>query len=314
MEYTNLVKQILAQEKNLTVFYNAAYLSVETSGKMIESVTIYHDGETLSVKAPVFIDATENGDVLSLCGVPYFLGSGDINVPDAYMPVIFNFTISDVSWEDIKSITKHIQNMDDFQSVLRQYERVSPKTKIPQLSFIEQGDDEVVVSGIRMRNVNVDAPEMLQQAYNDALIEAKMLTAFLKTAFVPFENCSFKAGASEFYIPEYRHFEGRYTLTVEDILENRDFPTKVVMAQGAIDGEKFVSANISEEYTYILGNPVVYSIPLECFITKNYDNMLMVGKKHHLPPWLQQVRAEWLSALQVEKLWELPQRTVILMI
>ena len=48
---------------------------------MIESVTIYHDGETLSVKAPVFIDATENGDVLSLCGVPYFLGSGDINVP-----------------------------------------------------------------------------------------------------------------------------------------------------------------------------------------------------------------------------------------
>ena len=106
-----------------------------------------------------------------------------------------------------------------------------------------------------------------------------MLTAFLKTAFVPFENCSFKAGASEFYIPEYRHFEGRYTLTVEDILENRDFPTKVVMAQGAIDGEKFVSANISEEYTYILGNPVVYSIPLECFITKNYDNMLMVGKK-----------------------------------
>lgn len=279
VEYTNLVKQILAQEKNLTVFYNAAYLSVETSGKMIESVTIYHDGETLSVKAPVFIDATENGDVLSLCGVPYFLGSGDINVPDAYMPVIFNFTISDVSCEDIKSITKHIQNMDDFQSVLRQYERVSPKTKIPQLSFIEQGDDEVVVSGIRMRNVNVDAPEMLQQAYNDALIEAKMLTAFLKTAFVPFENCSFKAGASEFYIPEYRHFEGRYTLTVEDILENRDFPTKVVMAQGAIDGEKFVSANISEEYTYILGNPVVYSIPLECFITKNYDNMLMVGKK-----------------------------------
>ena len=83
VEYTNLVKQIPAQEKNLTVFYNAAYLSVETSGKMIESVTIYHDGETLSVKAPVFIDATENGDVLSLCGVPYFLGSGDINVPDA---------------------------------------------------------------------------------------------------------------------------------------------------------------------------------------------------------------------------------------
>lgn len=278
-EYTNSIKQMLEEEKNLTVFYNAAFLSVEASDKTVESVTIYHNGETVSVKAPIFIDATQNGDVLSLCEVPYFLGSGDINVPDAYMPILFNFTISNVSWEDVKTITIHLQNIEDFQSVLSRYERVNPKTKIPNLSFIEQADDEIVVSGIRMRNINVDDAEMLQQAYYDALIEAKMLTAFLKTAFVPFEHCTFKAGASEFYIPEYRHFEGRYTLTVEDILENRDFPTKVVMAQGTIDAEKFVSANISEEYTYILGNPVVYSIPLECFISKNYDNMLMVGKK-----------------------------------
>lgn len=106
-----------------------------------------------------------------------------------------------------------------------------------------------------------------------------MLTAFLKTAFVPFENCEFKTGPSGFYIPEYRHFEGRYTLTVEDILENRNFPTKIVMASGPVDAEKFISAEISEDYTYILGNPEVYSIPLECFIPKKYDNLMMAGKK-----------------------------------
>ena len=101
-------------------------------------------------------------------------------------------------------------------------------------------------------NVNVDAPEMLQQAYNDALIEAKM-HSLLKTAFVPFENCSFKAGASEFYIPEYRHFEGRYTLTLKIYLKTETFQ-QGCYGPRAIDGEKFVSANISEEYTYILGN------------------------------------------------------------
>ena len=84
---------------------------------------------------------------------------------------------------------------------------------------------------------------------------------------------------SSFYVPEYRHFEGRYTLTVEDILENRNFPTKIVMASGPINAEKFISAEISEEFSYILGNPVVFSIPLECFIPRDFDNLLMAGKK-----------------------------------
>jgi len=278
-DYTLSVRKILDEEPNITVFYNAACLSVEADGSIIKSVSVYHDGQTEVIEAPYFIDATENGDVLELCSVPYFLGSEDINVPDSYMPVMFNFVISNVSWDDIQSIGKQTQDMDDFKSVLSQYQKHSSKTKISNLSFIGQPNDEVVISGIRMHQVNVGNGEMVGEDFYNALTEAKMLTAFLKTAFVPFENCSFKTGPSNFYFPEYRHFEGRYMLTVEDILENRNFRTKAVMASGAVDAEKFINAEISENFTYILGNPVVYSIPLECFISKNYDNLMMVGKK-----------------------------------
>lgn len=278
-DYVLTVKQLLDDETNITVLYDAEFLSAKTEGNMVRSVSFNHDGKSLTVEAPYFIDATENGDILMLCGVPYFLGSEDINVPNSYMPVEFNFVLSNVSWDEIQNIGRQSRNMDDFRTVLRQYRKYSENTRISNLSIIGQPDNEVVISGIRMHAVDVGNGEMLDKAFNDAMTEAKMLTGFLKTALVPFENCSFKTGPAEFYIPEYRHFEGRYTLTVEDILENRNFPTKVVMAAAPVDAGKFISAELSEDYTYILGNPVVYSIPLECFISKNYDNLLMAGKK-----------------------------------
>lgn len=278
-DYIQTVIKKIEKEPNLDVFYNAGFLSAETEEGRLKSVTVYHDGEKKKIEAPYFIDATENGEVLVLCEVPYYTGSGDIHVPDAYMPVQYHFIISNVEWKDIESLRKQNQYMDDFREVLAKYERFSEKTKISNLSFIGQPDSDMIISGIRMRQVNVDNPDDIAENLKDALTEARMLTAYLKVAFVPFEKCSFKTGATEFYIPEYRHFSGRYRLTVEDILENRNFVSKVVMASAPVDAEKFVGSRFSEEYTYILGNPKAYSIPLECFISQNLDNLMMVGKK-----------------------------------
>lgn len=278
-DYVTTAKKKLEKEPNLKVIYDAGILSAKVQDNLLEGVNIYGDGGTNFVEASVFIDATENGTLLSLCDVPCFQGSGDINVPDSYMPVEYNFIISNVNWQDIESIRKRSQIMDDFESVLKQYKRNSPKIRISNLSFIGQPGDDIVISGIRMHGVNVNDPEKMAKDLNTALKEAQMLTVFLQVVFVPFENCTFRTGPSGFYIPEYRHFEGRYRLKVEDILENRDFPNKVVMASAPVDAEKFVSAEMSEEYSYIMGNPTVYSIPLDCYITKNVDNLLMVGKK-----------------------------------
>lgn len=277
--YVATAKKKLDKEPNLKVIYDAGILSAKVQNNLLEGVNIYGGGETQLIEASVYIDATEDGALLSLCDVPYFQGSGDINVPDSYMPVEYNFMISNVNWQDIESIRKRSQIMDDFESVLKQYKKNSPRIKISNLSFIGQPGDDIVISGIRMHGVNVNDPEKMAEDLKTALKEAQMFTVFLQVVFVPFENCTFRTGPSEFHIPEYRHFEGRYRLKVEDILENRNFPRKVVMASAPVDAEKFVSAEMSEEYSYIMGNPTVYSIPLDCYVAKNVDNLLMVGKK-----------------------------------
>lgn len=278
-DYVATTKKMLDKEPYLKVIYDAGVLSAQVEGNLVRGVQIYGEGETNFIEAPIFIDATEHGTLLALCGVPYFSGSEDINVPDAFMPVEFNFIISDVNWQDIESIRKNSRIMDDFESVLKQYKKNSPKIKIANLSFIGQPGTDLVISGIHMHGVNVNDPDKMKEDFNTALKEAQLLTVFLQTVFVPFENSTFRTGPSEFYVPEYRHFEGRYILKVEDILENRNFRDKVALASAPVDAEKFVTAQLAEEYTYIMGNPTVYSIPLGCFIAKDLDNLLMVGKK-----------------------------------
>jgi hypothetical protein len=102
-----------------------------------------------------------------------------------------------------------------------------------------------------------------------------MLTAYLKTALVAFKDCTYKGSPVGFFIPEYRHFEGRYKLTVADIFENRDFKDKVGLSSEAVDAGKFVNKDIE----YIVVKPNVYAIPLGSIIPANLKNVLMTGAK-----------------------------------
>ncbi|HCS75500.1 MAG TPA: hypothetical protein DIW17_16700, partial [Clostridiales bacterium] len=95
-DYITSAKRIMEKEQSLTVWYNAGFLSAEIDGNKVNGISVYYGGEKHLIEAPVFIDATENGDVLTLCNVPYFTGSADIGVPNSYMPVEYNFIISDV--------------------------------------------------------------------------------------------------------------------------------------------------------------------------------------------------------------------------
>ena len=108
----------------------------------------------------------------------------------------------------------------------------------------------------------MDDPEDLKQAYEDAMDEAMLLIAYLKTALVPFGECRIEEVPDKLFIPEYRHYEGRYTLTVSDILENRDFTAKIALASSPVDAGKFVGNRLS----YVIADPKVYAIPLGCII------------------------------------------------
>lgn len=274
-DYVKSVEKLAGREKNLKILYNSRLTGVVLEGRILKSIKVSVGGEEQTLSASIFIDATQRGDLLELCEVPFTTGSGDIGLPGTYMPLEFNYKVSGVKWQDMRQIQKTSDFVVEFRDVLMAYQPYNKRTKIETPTFIEQSEDQLIIRGIRQWGVNVDDPEDLKQAYDDALDEATMLTAYLKTALVPFSECRIAEVPDELFIPEYRHYEGRYTLTVTDILENRDFAGKIALASSPVDAGKFVGNGLS----YIITDPKVYAIPLGCIVPVNLDNVLMPGAK-----------------------------------
>jgi len=274
-DYENSITKLIEKEKNLKVIYEGKVTEVKTQGRSIKSIGVEEPDGMRYYKGRVFIDATQDGDLLMLCGTPYFNGTEDLGISDFYSPVEFNFRISGVDVEALKKSRKVSNFIDEFQLVLLNYEKVNPKTKLLNPSFIILNDDEIVISGLQVFGVNVNDEDELRLAYEEAKEEAIMLTAFLKNTLIAFKDCTYKESPESFFIPEYRHFEGRYRLTVADIMENRDFPDKVALCSQEVDASKFVDKNLE----YVVVKPNVYSIPLGSLIPVNLDNVLMLGSK-----------------------------------
>jgi len=274
-DYEKAAQKLAESEENLDVIYDSMVLDVKLKGERVTSILVQQTDGVHRYRARNFIDATRDGDLLMLCNTPYFKGSEDVGLKDTYAPLKFNFKISGVDTEALKKVKKTTAFVDEFQLVLLAYQRVNANTKILSPSFIILNDNELVISGLEVFGVNVENQQEITEAYASAEEEAIMLTAYLKNVLAAFKDCTYKASPESFFIPEYRHFEGRYRLAVSDILENRNFKEKIALCSEAVDAGKFADKNVD----YIVTKPVVYSIPLGSIIPSNLDNVMMTGAK-----------------------------------
>ena len=274
-DYEESIRKLVEKEKNLDVIYNGIVSEVQLEEGMIKGIYIQNSGEKSYYKANVFIDATQKGDLLELCDTPYFKGSEDMGIPNFYAPLEFNFRVTGVDTEALKKARKTTNFFDEFKLVLLAYKKFNPRIKLVSPSFIIYDDNDIVISGLQVFNVDVEDEEDIKNAYKEAEEEARLLTAFLKNTLVSFKDCIYKSGPESFFVPEYRHYEGRYRLTVADILENRNFKDKVGLCSQEVDASKFTSDNEK----YIVLKPNVYSIPLGSLVPVNLDNVLMLGSK-----------------------------------
>lgn len=275
LEYESQIEKLVEAEESLDVIYNSKVTEVEIENQILKGITVENPQGKFHYTARNFIDATFKGDLLKLCGTPYKKGSEDIGFKEFYSPVEFNFSISGVDTEALQKNRKTTDFIDEFQLALLSYQKVKPNTKMVSPAFIILNDDEVVISGLQVYGVDVEDDAALNAAYKEAEQEAIMMTAYLKNVVTAFKDCKYKEGPESLFIPEYLHYEGRYSLTVADIMENRNFEDGIALCSEKVDASKFTKDNIE----YIVVDPHVYSIPLGSIIPANLENVLMLGSK-----------------------------------
>lgn len=270
--YISVANGLIKNEKNIKIIYNAELSSVNTEDKLIKSLNMKTDGKQQSISGKVFIDASRDGVLLEACKVPYFKGSEDLNLKDTYMPVRLNFEMSGSN--SALAVSEFEKNKSVFLSLLSGFNVSDLRTRINNFSIVAVSSNAVVVQGLEFYGVDAGDDKKLGLAYEAAVKEAKQLSTYMSAKMKILKDWKFSRVAGSFYIPEYLHYKGLYTLTVNDILDNKFFDSTIAMGSSYIDGGKLIDGNIQ-----IIGKPYQYGIPLGCIIPGNMDNVLMTGAK-----------------------------------
>lgn len=84
----NAFNNLLAAEKNLTLYKNHSLEAINKDSRRINSLNFKDSsGQRTTLSGKYYIDASQNGELTYRAGNPYFFGGGDINQPERFMPV-----------------------------------------------------------------------------------------------------------------------------------------------------------------------------------------------------------------------------------
>jgi hypothetical protein len=273
-KYISTVNSMLGAEKNLRVLYNTSIQSINMTGMDIESLKLLSNGEAKVISGRIFIDASESGQLLDVCKVPYFTGSGDLNLPDSFVPVNLNFEMvpSDVDQEKVAVIKKLVNNKTTFYEGIKKYKPLNLHARLDELNLFFPGDGSVIFKGLQVSGVNVLAKGELDNAYVIAMKEAKNLAQYMTEHFKQFKGWKLSRTAPDLQVRESRHYSGKVVLTVNDVLDNKYFEDTVAMGSYPVLSGKFTNNG-----AYITGKPSQYGIPLGCLVPVKITNLLMAG-------------------------------------
>ncbi len=277
-DFQKIVLDKMMSEAGVSVlFYTMAVGADVQDGKLCGVIVQNKTGRSY-IKAKVVIDATGDGDVAALAGVPYIKGRES----DGRMqPATMMFKIGGVdvekavfpgSFETLVHTPK-----GELQALARE---TLPHPAGHLLLYRQPVAGTVVCNMTNAIEVDGTDAESVSRALVLCRSQIPPIIDFLHKYVPGYENCYLLSTASLLGIRETRHFEGLASLEAEDILEARSFDDRVVnRAFFNFDVHNLTGASLDK--TGVQKNWTqkgTYTIPYGCLLPKNVEGLLLSGR------------------------------------
>ncbi|WP_034630074.1 FAD-dependent oxidoreductase, partial [Desulfotruncus alcoholivorax] len=280
---------LVAREKNLRVLLNVRSIKpvmAASGGPEVIGVSLAGGGVDKVVKAGGVIDATQDGDIAALAGVPYSVGREDTGSSAGNMAATLVFKLSHVSlldWLKIryylyrdgnKNTGANMRSAWGFNEITSHYKPLSGRIKLRGLNLGRQDDNSVLVNALLIFGVDPLNDNSRLQARAAAEKELPSIVAFINQHVPGLAHASLAGAAPELYVRESRHIYGEYRLTLDDVLENRDFKDRIAFGSYPVD----IQPTGPTVPGVVIGKPVQYAIPFRCLVPQKVDGLLVVGR------------------------------------
>ena len=263
--------------------------------------------------AKQFIDATGDGDVAALAGVPFVLGVGkdDSVYRDGFLElgdqqeigamfriggVDFDRYVEYVSTrpDEYRPTRAGLVSLDEFVKAHNSGEMINGIGKFGKDTVTKMGSGWFQIYNYPQKGVMVGCISLLKanaeramgrkasnglevkdvtRAEYETLIVAKDMVECLKKSVPGFES-AFLIDTPKAGIRESRHIIGEYRVNIVDILNRVEFPDAIGKGSHPID----VGPLPTEVKEFVKPREWAFDLPYRCMVPKNIKNLLVAGK------------------------------------
>lgn len=286
MEAYKLLLDEKVKEAGVDVYLESSVVSVAMEKNRITHVMLNTVKGAIALEAKQFIDATGDGHLAMLSGVPYEIGrDGD----GAIQPYTMMFFVGGVDFDVIKDYNRRgMWQTEDGRTYVNGngFREFIEKANANGLDFIPKKTIGSMynipwlpgVCGINFGRVFADASLDPRRLFEDTAIGRKQVqegVEILRKYIPGFENCYLLETSPKIGRRESRRIKGLYTMTSEDVRLQRQFDDVIAQACYQIDIH-----NPTDSGSTIVRVPEGshYDIPFRSLIPCNCDNLLVAGR------------------------------------
>jgi hypothetical protein len=278
--------EMIENQDNITLSLSHNSISPIMDGKKIIGIKSIKDDTQFSNYANYIIDSTQDGDIAAKSGASFTLGQEDIGGPKHGMAVTQVFKLGGIKSDDWQEIRTYLKNDGDintgstsntawgFPELYETYDAHDESVQMRGLNIARQTDGCVMINALQIFYIDPLDQDSLATAKKIALDELNYIIPFLRENIPGMQDITLLSVAPELYVRESRHFNTLYKLTIDDVLEHRNFEDKIALGSYPVD----LQGTAPGEDVIILGNPKVYSIPIRATVPKDIGNLFIASR------------------------------------
>lgn len=295
-EWLKIVAVEMCREAGVDILFHHELHDVTVENGRVVSVTVYGKCVHTVIRAKVFIDATGDGDLAFMAGVPFRVGQDGTGI---MQPATLMFTVTGYDLEKLFDYAQ--QHPLDFGIKESYAEGYTPQFfrstsghcfigltdiirrakeagdfDVPRNQFIyitTPTEGMLAVNTSRILNIDASDPCQLSSGLETGYMQVHTLMDFLNKYVPGFENARLCGIAPSLGVRETRHFEGNFRLTRENMYSDEVKENAVAQSAYNIDIHSGV-----QEHIDLTPVSVPFGIPYGCMVPKTVDGLLMSGR------------------------------------
>lgn len=275
-------KRTLAEwvdQAGVALYLQTQAVDLQMEGNQVCGVVVSTPQGLELLPCRVAVDATGDGALCALAGVPYTVGR---TLDGLTQPASILFTIGGVD-SDLTCTHESDDTLINGQSYLAMCEEASRNGELPPDVTIVRlygggKAGERLVNATQLCRVNGVRTADIAAADLALREQMEQVVDFLRRRIPGFENAFILDSADFPGFRETRRIEGDYTLTEDDISAGRTFPDVMVhRANFCFDTHNPAGGGQAEDLDAARATQP-YDIPYRCFLPRGIENLLAAGR------------------------------------